>query len=277
MQDAKRGWALAWSLRTPRRRAWLASSGATWVALAIGALAMGCSAADGDDGTTKVITDGAPRRADGTIIDDRSMCNYKGRKDVEVSETAGPGAIQPNVRRVWKVYGTGADRRKVLMCREIDTNLDGYKDVVRLYNDEGQAKKEMADTNHDGKVDTWNLFALGRIAEVHLDKNFDGAADEWMIFNDGKLSRARRDTNFDKKPDVWEMYKKGRLERMGVDLDGDERVDRWDHDKVWRKEMDAERKKKEEAEEKKREEEAAKRREEGEEAAAKANEEEESN
>jgi hypothetical protein len=233
---------------------------------------VGCGAADTEDGTKKIIQE-APRRADGTIIDDRSMCNYKGRQDLEVQETAGPGAIQPNVRRVYKVYGEGADRRRVLQCREIDTNLDGYKDVVRFYNEEGQAKKEMADTNHDGKIDTWNLFAQGRIAEVHLDKNFDGSPDEWKIYNDGKLSRARRDTNYDKKPDVWEMYRKGRLERMGVDLDGDERVDRWDHDKAWRKKLEEERKKKEAADEKKREEEAEKRREEAEEAAKKADEE----
>lgn len=238
----------------------------------LSAAQLGCASSDPDGQTT--VVNQAPRRADGTIIDDRSMCNYKGKKDLEVAETAGPGAIQPNVRRVWKVYGEGADRRRVLQCREIDTNLDGYKDVVRLYNDEGQAKKEMADTNHDGKIDTWNLFAQGRIAEVHLDKNFDGAPDEWKIYNDGKLTRARRDTNFDKKPDVWEMYRKGRLERMGVDLDGDERVDRWDHDKEWRKKMDEERKKKEEEAEKKREEESRERIEKAEEAAAKADEEE---
>ena len=205
-------------------------------------LLLGCPQ-NGDDGSKKIINQ-APRNADGTIIDDRSMCKHKGRTDIEVAETAGPGAIQPNVRRVWKVFGEGADRRRVLECREMDTNLDGYKDVVRHYNDEGQAKKELADTNYDGKVDTWLLFAQGRVAEVHIDKNHDGNPDEWKIYNEGKLSRARRDTNFDKKPDVWEMYRKGRLERMGVDLDGDERVDRWDHDKEWRKQLDEDRKKK---------------------------------
>ncbi len=235
------------------------------------ALLLGCGPGNGDE-STKIINGNAPRRADGTIINDRSMCNFRGRTDVEVSETAGPGAIQPNVRRVWKVFGHGADRRRILMCREIDTNLDGYKDVVRLYNDEGQAKKEMADTNHDGKVDTWNLFSQGRIAEVHLDKNFDGEPDEWKIYNEGKLSRVRRDTNFDKKPDTWEMYHRGRLERMGVDLDGDERVDRWDHDKEWKKRLEEERKKKDAADEKLREEKMEKLRKEGEEAAAKANE-----
>jgi hypothetical protein len=180
----------------------------------------------------------AARNADGTIIDDRSMCEWQQRKDVEVQETAGPGAIQPNVRRVWKVFGTGADRRRVLSCREIDSNLDGVKDVVRIYNEDGQSKEERADTNYDGKVDTWNVFASGRLAEIRLDKNFDGEPDEWKTFVDGKLSKVKRDTDFNKKADTWEMYRKGRLERMGVDLDGDERVDRWDHDTEWRKKLD---------------------------------------
>jgi hypothetical protein len=196
----------------------------------------------------------AERRADGTIIDDRSLCDYKSKKDVELSETAGPGAIQPNVRRVYRVYGQGTDRRKVLICREVDTNLDGFKDTVRTYTEEGQSKEERADTNFDGKVDTWNVFASGRLAEVRLDKNHDGEPDEWKIFTSGKLSRVKRDTNFDKKADVWEMYRRGRLERMGVDTDGDERVDRWDHDTAWRRELEknADKKKKEDDAKKKK-------------------------
>lgn len=194
----------------------------------------------------------AQRRADGTIVDDRSLCQLQDTKDLEVSETAGPGAMQPNVRRIWKVFGTGSDRRKVLVCREVDTNLDGFKDNVRLYNEEGQSREERADTNYDGKVDTWNLFAKGRLAEVRLDHNHDGEPDEWKIFSGGKLNRIKRDTNFDGKPDVWEMYRRGRLERMGVDIDGDERVDRWDHDTEWRRQMEkAEDKKREEEERKK--------------------------
>lgn len=196
----------------------------------------------------------APRAADGTILDDRSLCDWQNKPDLEVNETAGPGAIHPNVRRVYRVMGMGPDRRKILACREIDTNLDGFKDVVRFYNDEGQSKEERADTNHDGKIDTWNIFSKGRLAEVHLDTNHDGEIDEWKIYVGGKLSRVKRDRDFDGKPDTWEMYKNGRLERMGVDLDGDERVDRWDHDVEWRKKV-------EEADRVKREEEAAKARE----------------
>jgi hypothetical protein len=189
----------------------------------------------------------ATRRADGSI-NDRSMCVWKGRKDREASETAGPGAFQPNVRRVWQIVGSGEDRHKVLICREIDTNFDGVKDVVRRYNEKGESLHEEADADYDGRIDTWITFAKGRLAEVKVDTNRDGNPDEWKYYSSGRLARVKRDTNRDSKPDVWEIYREGRLERMGVDVNGDERVDRWDHDTELRRRFeDAERKKEEEA------------------------------
>jgi hypothetical protein len=188
----------------------------------------------------------AHKRPDGSV-DDRSMCEWKGRPDREASEVAGPGSVLPNVRRVYQVIGSGEDRHKVLICREIDTNVDGVKDVVRRYNEKGESISEEADANYDGHVDTWITFIKGRLSEVKLDTNFDGKADEWKYYVNGKLTRVVRDTNFDGKPDVWEIYRDGHLERMGVDVDGDEHVDRWDHDTEMRRRFeDAERKKDEE-------------------------------
>ena len=198
----------------------------------------------------------AVRAADGTIIDDHSLCDWKGRKDREVIETAGTGAVQPNIRRVYQVFGSGADRRRVLVCREVDTNFDGIKDTVRRYDEDGQAKEELSDTNYDGKIDTWIVFTKGRLAEVKIDHNRDGVPDEWKTYVDGKLVRIKRDTNFDGKPDTWEMYQKGHLVRSGVDEDHDGRVDRWDHDTEWRRRLEAADRVKEEEESKRREREA---------------------
>ncbi len=170
--------------------------------------------------------------------DDHSRCDYKGRADREVSETAGPGAIQPNIRRVYAIVGQGEDRHKILLCREVDTNLDGMKDVVRTYNDKGEPLHELADTNYDGKIDTWETFANGRIAKVEIDTNHDGQPDEVRYYVKGKLSRIQRDTNHDGKPDVWEIYDKGHLRRMGIDLDHDGHVDRWDRDEIAEREQE---------------------------------------
>jgi hypothetical protein len=166
--------------------------------------------------------------------DDRSMCEWKNRPELEVSETSGPGAIRPNVRRVYQDIGEGENRHKVLVCREIDTNLDGIKDVVRTFNAKGEAIKENADSNYDGKLDDWATFVGGRLSEEDVDTNFDGAADVWKYYTDGKLARIKRDRNFDGKPDVWEIYTNGHLERMGLDDTFDGHVDRWDRDEAVR-------------------------------------------
>ncbi|MBM4360893.1 MAG: hypothetical protein FJ096_22545, partial [Deltaproteobacteria bacterium] len=207
--------------------------------------------------------------------DDHSLCDYltedgKVRPGLDPDNSAGVGAVQPNIRRVYRNIGTGSDSRKVLVCREVDTNLDGTKDVVRRYTDEGQSKDEEADSNYDGKIDTWNIFLRGRLSEVRLDRNFDGNADEKKFYGEGKLIRVERDNDFNGKTDIWEMYRTGRLERIGVDLDGDGRVDRWDRDVEWLKQLGKEVQKRQEDEAKRREEEAAKRVKEAEEAATKA-------
>lgn len=172
--------------------------------------------------------------------DDRSMCNYRNNPELEVSETAGPGAIRPNVRRVYKVFGAAGDaKHKSLVCREVDTNLDGIKDVVRTFNAKGEAVREESDRNYDGRIDVWINFVEGRLAEEDVDTNLDGKPDVWKFYVEGNLQRIRRDRNFDGKPDVWEMYRNGKLERVGVDDSFDGHVDRWDRDEQLKAEQEA--------------------------------------
>ena len=173
-------------------------------------------------------------RSVGHSTDDKARCEFEGRADREVSEATASGAFQPNIRRVYQIVGQGQDRRKVLVCREVDTNLDGVKDVMRVFNDKGESLREEADTDYDGRVDSWITFANGHIAKHELDMNADGKPDRWKYYLQGKLSRIQRDTNADAKPDVWEIYVRGRLERVGVDVDFDGRVDRWDRDELAR-------------------------------------------
>jgi hypothetical protein len=164
--------------------------------------------------------------------DDASRCEFRGRVDREAKESAGLGTIRPNIRRVYALVGEGDDRRRVLLCREVDSNLDGKKDVMRTFNDKGESLRELADSDYDGKIDTWITFARGRMAKVELDTNHDGNPDEFRYYVQGKLARLQRDTNRDGKPDVWEIYEDGALKRMGFDLDFDGHVDRWDRDEV---------------------------------------------
>jgi hypothetical protein len=168
--------------------------------------------------------------------DDRSLCegavHWRNNPQFEVSETVGPGSLRPNIRRVYKIVGVGEDRHQVLLCREIDTNLDGLKDVVRTFNDKGDPVYEQADTNYDGIIDDWISFLDGRIAEEDVDTTLStGRANVWKFYLNGTLSRIRRNTHCPSgKPDVWEIYVKDRLERVGSDATCDGHVDRWDRD-----------------------------------------------
>jgi hypothetical protein len=203
------------------------------VGLVVSAVVVGAIAACGG-GTpppvTATTTPGGSKDPSKWPADDRSMCDWKNKPELEVSETAGPGAFKPNVRRVYKVYGEAETRHKTLVCREIDSNLDGIKDVVRTFNAKGEAVHEEADTDYDGRIDIWTDFIDGRMSQEKIDTNHDGKPDVWKYYLNGQLSRIQRDTNFDGKPDVWEIYSKGHLERMGTDMNMDGHVDRWDRD-----------------------------------------------
>jgi hypothetical protein len=163
---------------------------------------------------------------------DGSRCEFKGRTDREVVESVGTGSTLQSIRRVYRVVGKGPDRRRILVCREVDTNDDGIKDVVRRYTERGDVFEELADTNYDGALDTTMKFAKGRLAKVMVDLNRDDKPEETRYYQWGKVSRVQRDTNADGKPDVFEIYADGQLERMGVDVDFDGRVDRWNRDAV---------------------------------------------
>jgi hypothetical protein len=198
------------------------------------ALAVACGGGSKPPQTDQAAVDTRARNTYDGGIDDQSRCEFRGRADREAVETAGPGAVQPNVRRVYQMVGAGESMHKVLMCREIDTNLDGVKDIVRTYNEKGESLHELADTNYDGRIDTWITFAGGRISKEELDTNFDGNPDVWKYYVGGQLVRIQRDTNNDMRPDRWEFYTSSKLERVGVDLDFDGHVDRWDHDELAR-------------------------------------------
>jgi hypothetical protein len=226
---------------------------AVGLAISTGLLSYACGGSE-----KPVNAPGGPEKpVQGITADDRSRCDFRGRADREIQEVRGPGAVQPNIRRVYGIIGEGEDRKRLLLCREVDTNLDGMKDVVRTYTDKGEPLNEHADTNFDGKVDTWIAFTRGRVAKVQIDKAGTGTADETRFYVDGKLSRAQRDTNHDGKPDQWEIYDEGQLQRLGVDLDFDGRVDRWDRDEITMRQIEEKERRETEEQEKREQEQKA--------------------
>lgn len=212
----------------------------------VGALLLSAFACGGSGAKSGPVAAGGSTDQNKWPLDDKSMCSdWKQNPELEANETAGLGAIKPNVRRVYKSVGgqDGEPARKVLVCREVDTNLDGIKDVARTFNEKGEGIREVADRNYDGKPDVWIAFVDGRMSEEQLDTNLDGKPDVWKYYVEGNLQRIKRDRDFDGNPDIWEIYVKGHLERVGVDDSHDGHVDRWDRDEQLRYEAEeAERK-----------------------------------
>ena len=90
----------------------------------------------------------------------RSVRPLATNPQLEVSETVGLRARFGRTSAAFQGHrAIEDDRHEVLMCREIDTNLDGMKDVVRTFNEKGEPLHEEADTNYDGRIDDWINFA----------------------------------------------------------------------------------------------------------------------
>ena len=158
--------------------------------------------------------------------DDKSLCTGYGQGH-EREESSAPGAPGRSIRRVYAIVGSGQYMGRVLVCREVDTNYDGIKDLVRTYDRRGVRLTENADTNYDGKLDTWTAYSTGEVGKVSLDTDNDGKVDEVRHYREGHVVRIHRDTDGDGKEDTFEMYRDGRLERIGVDLDHSGQVDEW--------------------------------------------------
>jgi len=161
-----------------------------------------------------------------TNQDDHSLCTGYGEGH-EVEESSAPGAPGRSIRRVFAIVGSGQYIGRVLVCREVDTNYDGLKDLVRTYDRRGVRLTENVDANYDGQLDTWTAYSSGRIGKASLDTDFDGQVDEVRHYREGRIVRIHRDTDRDGKEDTFELYRDGRLERIGVDLDHSGHVDEW--------------------------------------------------
>lgn len=203
---------------------WFRASSALGLALTLAA----CSASTPPPKAVTVDSEKGLTKAAKGVGDSR--CDVEGRSDRVRVLSQSLGAEQGSIQRVYATGATQEDGRRVVRCREVDSNLDGIKDLVRTYTDDGEPLLEQADSNYDGKVDTWVTFARGKVAHLEVDKNGDGRPDEFRVYSQGVMTKVQRDSNHDGRLDTWEVYEHGRLNRIGTDHNGDEKVDRWYRD-----------------------------------------------
>lgn len=80
------------------------------------------------------------------------------------------------------------------------------------YSQERQVKK---DSDGDGKIDRITCFdAFGKISRFEIDTNADGIMDSFQIYADEKLVRAERDLDFNGKTDCIDYFTEGKRNRQ---------------------------------------------------------------
>lgn len=190
-------------------------------------LALGLAACGGDKEAKKkaelkptikaVPTMRVERTEDGLIIK-RFDGDADGRPDIvkTFKEMPDPDDATVKVEKIQKM--------------EIDVNLDGVFDVVRLYNLRGTLDEERVDTNFDGSFDLISRFDNGKLTKKEVLSEGEPAQQKILIhryYANNKILRIERDRSGDGKIDYWEYFDDGVLTRIGRDFDGDGRADSW--------------------------------------------------
>ena len=200
-----------------------------WMSMAA-LVALGCSSPSTN--ARRLVLRSATGLQTTTAREDRSRCDATrpGRSSSEY-DTNSDG--MPDVRKVFQTVGEASEVHSVLVCREVDLNHDGSKDVFRFYNDEGRTLREEEDRDFDGRIDVITYFEGGDVVRREFDTNTDGMVDMRLYFRDHRAFRAERELQADSSPDFhadyWEFYDThGNVVRIGWDYDHDGRADRWD-------------------------------------------------
>ncbi len=157
--------------------------------------------------------------------------------------------------RRWEPRGTGEDAGYLLLE---DADFDGEWDRRREYagsslnlvvggdrirqldpEPQGELVREEVDRNNDGTMDTFTVYADGRVLKGWYDWNLDGRVDRWTWYLGGNVLWAL-DTDVDGVADVWNLRRRDESLLTARDRDGDGRPDKveidsggWDRMAEW--------------------------------------------
>ena len=126
-------------------------------------------------------------------------------------------------------------------CRQRALNPAAAERVRPTYDKQtGQLTRLDADSNGDGKVDTWGYMDGAKVVRVEVDDNGDGKVDRWEFHSQGQagqagplgpdktMERVERATRFDGVVSRREFFEHGALTRVEEDTNGDGKLDKWE-------------------------------------------------
>ncbi len=189
------------------------------VSIFVAALLIGCN--KNDEGTKNASDAGKGGKLG--RIDDGQRCDATGRKETLVDLN------QDDVPDVRKVYIEN-NGEQVLVCREVDLDFDGVKDIFYFYDENGQITRDEANLDYTGTTEIVSIYAQGQVIKQELDTNSDGLVDKLRYLENGVPVRVEGDRDGDQRIDYWEYYEAGKLVRVGSDEDGDGKAETWDRD-----------------------------------------------
>ncbi len=127
---------------------------------------------------------------------------------------------------VYNYYRQRSKDGRVLVCKEVDLNLDGKIDVRAWFDDSGNLQREEMDGDFDDQVDWIDHYAGGQRVLSEIDTGYNGSMDLFKYYEHGKLRRKERDSEGDGRVDYWEFLdESGAVISFGRDLDGDGEMD----------------------------------------------------
>ena len=112
------------------------------------------------------------------------------------------------------------------LCRALDLNFDGIADSWVYLEDNGvDTRRRERDYDRDGRIDEITLFKKGVIVEKRLATLMTNKLDTWEHYLDGRLAQTERDSDGDRLVDQWWEYRKPGCPMIHADANRDGRPD----------------------------------------------------
>ena len=112
------------------------------------------------------------------------------------------------------------------LCRALDLNFDGVADSWLYLEEDGlHTRRRERDYDRDGRIDEISLFKNGKLVEKRLATLMTNKLDTWEHYVDGRLAQTERDSDGDRLIDQWWDYRKPGCPLIHADANRDGRPD----------------------------------------------------
>ena len=111
--------------------------------------------------------------------------------------------------------------------RRTNFEIRGKEGVAKYDPKTGRLKRVDADTNKNGRIETFSYWDATRILRIEIDRDEDGKIDRWEHYDENKMTRVGSSSKDDEVEDTWTYPDaSGFLAKVETDSDRDGIVDK---------------------------------------------------